>query len=67
MPIAKKPDAHSPNFVVPEQEYKGNTGAGDAFQQPFSTASPELAPAECLRFAAAAAAISLADVSPPAP
>ncbi|HPI73819.1 MAG TPA: carbohydrate kinase family protein [bacterium] len=53
-----------PNFVVPEQEYMGNTGAGDAFSAAILHGLHQSWPlADCLRFAAAAAAISLADVS----
>lgn len=53
-----------PNFIVPEQEYKGNTGAGDAFSAAILHGLHQNWPlSDCLRFAAAAAAISLADVS----
>lgn len=53
-----------PNFQVDEAEYKGNTGAGDAFTAGILHGYHEDWPLQdALLFAAAAAAISLADVS----
>ena len=53
-----------PNFLVAENAYKGNTGAGDAFSAGFLHSLHQNWPLPtCLKFAAAAAAISLADVS----
>jgi sugar/nucleoside kinase (ribokinase family) len=53
-----------PNFHVPEQECKGNAGAGDAFSAGFLHGLHENWSIEkSLKFAAAAAAISLRDAS----
>jgi sugar/nucleoside kinase (ribokinase family) len=52
------------NFVVPKEEFKGNAGAGDAFSAGFLHGIHQgWGLSESLRFAAAAAAISLGDVS----
>jgi sugar/nucleoside kinase (ribokinase family) len=52
------------NFKVPDHECKGNAGAGDAFSAGFLHGTHEEWPIEkSLRFAAAAAAISLGDES----
>ncbi|RPH92248.1 MAG: carbohydrate kinase family protein [Calditrichaeota bacterium] len=52
------------NFIVPEDEYKGNAGAGDAFSAGFLHGRHRgWSIAESLQFAAAAAAISLGHVS----
>jgi sugar/nucleoside kinase (ribokinase family) len=53
-----------PNFQIDEADYKGNTGAGDAFTAGILHGCHENWPLQdALLFAAAAAAISLADVS----
>ncbi len=53
-----------PNFLVPDEQCKGNAGAGDAFCAGFLHGVHEEWPiAEALEFAAAAAAISLGDES----
>ena len=52
------------NFRVPEDECKGNAGAGDAFSAGFLHGTHQEWPIEkSLKFAAAAAAISLGDES----
>jgi sugar/nucleoside kinase (ribokinase family) len=52
------------NFKVAEEEYKGNVGAGDAFTAGILHGQQKgWAIEESMRFAAAAAAMSLADVS----
>jgi len=52
------------NFVVSPEDYKGNAGAGDAFSAGFLHGVHQDWPLQkSLRFAAAAAAISLGDVS----
>jgi len=52
------------NFSVRENEYKGNTGAGDAFSAGVLHGLHQGWPLQrCLAYAAASAAISLADVS----
>ena len=52
------------NFAVPEKEYVGNAGAGDAFMAGFLHSMHREWPLEkALEFAAAAAAVSLGDVS----
>jgi len=52
------------NFPVPENEYKGNAGAGDAFSAGFLHGiHQDWNIGKCVKFAAAAAAISLGDVS----
>lgn len=53
-----------PNFIVSESEYKGNAGAGDAFSAGFLHGLHQQWPVKnALKFAAAAAAISLGDAS----
>jgi len=53
-----------PNFHVEPDEVKGNAGAGDAFSAGLIHGLHQQWPLErCLKFAAAAAAISLGDVS----
>lgn len=52
------------NFAVPDEEYVGNAGAGDAFMAGFLHSMYREWPLDkALTFAAAAAAISLGDVS----
>ncbi|NIA29897.1 MAG: hypothetical protein GWP06_08320 [Actinobacteria bacterium] len=52
------------NFIVPENEYKGNAGAGDAFSAGFFHGIHQQWPIKkATRFAAAAAAISLGDTA----
>jgi sugar/nucleoside kinase (ribokinase family) len=52
------------NFTVPDDEYKGNTGAGDAFTAGILHGQHQgWTIQDSMRFAAAAAAMSLADVS----
>lgn len=52
------------NFIVPENEYKGNAGAGDAFSAGFLHGiHQQWSIKKAARFAAAAAAISLGDAS----
>ncbi|NOY60010.1 MAG: carbohydrate kinase family protein [Calditrichaeota bacterium] len=53
-----------PNYIVPESEYKGNAGAGDAFFAGFLHGIHRQWPIErATQFAAAAAAVSLGDAS----
>jgi len=53
-----------PNFIVPENEYKGNAGAGDAFSAGFlHGVHQHWSIKKTLKFAAAVAAISLGDAS----
>lgn len=52
------------NFIVSADQYQGNAGAGDAFSAGFLHGFHQAWPMQdCLRFASAAAAISLGDVS----